>query len=161
MCQNCNNNSCRGCNQPCPQFPPPPGPPGQVGPPGVQGPPGAAGAPGNPGPPGPPGPPGTGALVIVNVTTAMSPYNVTGLEDVLLVNTTFGPVTVNLLAANNPLVTKLLHVKEAFGIANANNVIVVPFPGDLIDLVNSPRILTIPFENLTFVSNGITSYNLL
>lgn len=53
MCQNCNNNSCRGCNQQCYQFPPPPGPPGQVGPYGPQGPPGA------PGPIGPPGAQGT------------------------------------------------------------------------------------------------------
>lgn len=39
MCQNCNNNSCGGCSQPCPQFPPvqvpvpgPTGPAGPIGP---------------------------------------------------------------------------------------------------------------------------------
>jgi len=41
MCHNCNNNSCGGCNQPCPSYPPitvpVPGPTGPVGPvgPGV------------------------------------------------------------------------------------------------------------------------------
>jgi hypothetical protein len=116
MCQNCNNNSCGGCNQQCYQFPPPPGPPGQIGPQGPQG---------------PPGPPGTGGSTfkIVNVASnanfPQTPYSVDGSEDVILVDLTTtqvgGTFDIYLLPANDPNADKrVLWINDAFNMIHSN-----------------------------------------
>jgi len=127
MCQNCNNYSCSGCYQPCPQFPPPPGPPGQVGPIGPQGPPGIL-------------PP----FNIVNFTPicvlpGQCPYTCDGSEDVILVNTptppqSFSTVDIYLLPANDPNAAKrVVRIKDANYYANVIDIVIHPDGTDSIE----------------------------
>lgn len=176
MCQNCNNYSCGGCQQSCYSFPPPPGPVGPQGPTGPQGPAGAAGAQGiqgvpgtnglpgpqgNPGPAGPPGPPGTvGPINVVRISSFPSPvYNVTGAEDVILVNSSLGVVTINLLAAGNALAGRnTLTIKDAFGQAGLNDIIINPLFPDVIDQAGGSTSLFTKvgvYGSLTLVSNKL------
>lgn len=137
-----------------------PGPQGPVGPTGPQG---VAGPQGPQGPQGPcPCP-----LNIVSVagqSQLLTPYNVTGSEDIILVDTTLGQVDVFLLAANNPLVNKKLIIKDATGTSGTFDITVNPAGADTID--TTPIQVSLfgtlgAFGSMELVSDGVTSYYII
>jgi hypothetical protein len=128
MCQNCNNNSCGGCNQQCYQFPPPPGPPGPVGPIGPQGPPGLA-----------------PLFNIIEfspncILPGICPYACDGTEDVILVYIPITPVPfsvvwIQLLPASNPLMQRrVVRIKDANYRSGTIDIILMP---DVFDTVEN------------------------
>jgi hypothetical protein len=124
MCQNCNNNSCGGCNQQCYQFPPPPGPPGQVGPQGVQGPPGAA-------------PPFNIVVPILSCPSGPCPYVCDGTEDVILIKSAAvngnSTVDVYLLPSTDPLMQKrVVRVCDSTYLAATHDIRIIPDPADTV-----------------------------
>jgi len=148
-CNKCSTPSCNGqCNTtyqnyPCPSFPPPPGPAGPQGPAGVQGPPGVS-----------------PTFNVVLVDGAFTPlYTIDGTEDVLLVNTTFGAVTIQLLQADNVLSQRgRLTIKDAYGTVNVNDIRILSVFPDLIDQSPLPVFLSITsglFGSVTLVSNKL------
>jgi hypothetical protein len=139
---------------------------GPQGPPGIQGNPGANGANGATGATGATGPAGTvPALSVILVDDTMSPYTVTGAPDVLLVDTRNGPVIINLLrsATLAPAFRKILNIADDYGTSNINNITIVPngITPDTIDRSLLSVVISIPFENLAFVSDLTDNYKIL
>ena len=158
-CNRCRRSTCTGCtttygNYPCPSFPPPPGPTGPAGPTGPQGPPGLGSCP--------------CPLTIVKVVGQFdlaTPYNVTGLEDIILVDSTLGVVDIFLLAANNPLVIRRLYIKDAFGTSGIFPIVIHPIGLDTIDgIATGTDIFTTtgaPYGCIELVTNQINGYNII
>jgi len=144
MCNKCKIPSCTGCsytyqNYPCPSFPPAAGPAG---------------------PQGPPGPQGVCQYNVVRINGFNNPvYNVTGTENVILCDTSLGIININLLSADNILAqNKDLAIKDAYGTAGINDILVNPFGFDVIDQAAGPTSVFAKggvFGSISVVSNRL------
>lgn len=107
--------------------------------------------------------PSGASFSVVDITNAASPYTVLGTEDVINVDSTSGPVQINLLPASNPLSKKRLTIKDAKGQVNTNDIVLHPNATDLVDTVNADRSIFTEqgqFGAITVVSN-LTSYSIV
>jgi len=111
---------------------------------------------------------------IVEIASTDSPYQVTGSEDVLLVDTTSGNVDIQLLPASNILSQKrVLWIKEseyqnndvpASPVGEVYNVRLIPSGSDTIDNISGTSLLTYPVgkgSSVGVVSNKADGYNYL
>lgn len=152
-CSSCNSNPCsckRGAQGPT-------GPMGPIGPAGtsITGPTGPTGYTGYTGPRGP-----AGSIVATNGQGGLivNSYLVSGLEDVILVDTSIAPITIILLAASDPLNLRPLTVKNA--VSGANPVIFQFQGADTMDGGVGPT-LTNLYDAVTFCTDYISDYKIL
>jgi hypothetical protein len=92
-------------------------------------------------------------------------YQVTTTDDVLLIDTTLGPVDVQLLAANTSLIfSRKLIIKDAFGtVSPFLDITLLPAGGDTIDgaLTTSVFFTIGVYGSLEIISNQNNGYNII
>lgn len=152
-CNNCHSNPCscqRGAQGPA-------GPMGPMGPAGtsITGPQGDTGYTGYTGPRGP-----AGSIVSTNGQGGLinNAYLVTGLEDVILVDTSIAPISIILLPANSVLNLRPLTIKNA--VSGANGVLFQFAGADTID-GNPAWALNNLYDSITFCTDYISDYKIL
>ena len=146
----------------------PTGPTGATGPmgaasaTGATGPTGPTGPTGSTGPTGPTGPSATGPTgpisSLVNGTTvtfAMSPYAVQPTDDYLFVDTSGGPVTLELPDPTSFPTTKVFHVVDTEGTFATNNATLSRFAGENIEGLPADKILQTAWGGWTVVTDRI------
>jgi hypothetical protein len=95
---------------------------------------------------------GTSPASYTNVTTAMSPYTVTATDYFLSVNSTAGPVTINL--PNTPTANRKFIIKDRLGQA-ATNAITLTTPGGVTTIDGATTyVFTDNFESLEIWFQG-------
>lgn len=89
----------------------------------------------------------------VTVTNAMSPYDIQNDEDLVEVDSSAGPVTVNLPLAVD-VDSKLITIKDVGGAAMANNITIGRQGGEAIDGVLSDLIMNTNKRAVNLYSHG-------
>jgi hypothetical protein len=97
---------------------------------------------------------GVDDFVVVSIDSTDSPYSVTTADDVVLVDTTSGSVTVNLPTAATASFP--ISIKK---IASANSLIIDPFGSETID-GSTTATITVQYQSVTLVSDGTNWFNI-
>jgi hypothetical protein len=88
-----------------------------------------------------------------------------GTDDVVLCDTRVGIVNIQLLPANNTLViNRKITIKDAYGSAAINDILITPIIGDTVDGISVATSLNVTVGNygsITMVTDQLTMYNII
>lgn len=113
------------------------------------------------GPTGPIGPTGPAASLAAQrtVTFADSPVTIHPTDDYFFVDTSAGPVTLNLPdPAQFAAAAKEIHIVDKAGTFDTNPATIVPFAGEMILGLAAPRALQAAWEGYTVVTDDVDWY---